>query len=295
MSILKNKLWDLLRTLRRWVRLGGFIVWSATQRFVFRRGEVPVKAYGGRKIWVSARDYRGYRVWQTRGSQKEKVKIIENLCASRPSALLDIGANYGEFSIAPASMGIHCLLFEPNPLVFPFLARTVAPYPKARPFPNAVGSRSGHLRLSFCRSASGSGSLAAQTPLHEARYLGRLDLLDEVDVEVTTIDQAIESMGLDLSNGLIFKIDVEGFEREVMTGAMRALSSTPWWRALVEFSPSALRNAGKDVAQEWGYFRQFCGVIAGNDLPQNLHKINLPIEPPNSDVDLLLGRGEILS
>lgn len=295
MMFRKEYFWDLLRTLRRWIRLIGFFLWSGTQRFVFRRDNAPVRVYGGLKIWVSARDYRGYRVWQTRGSQKDKVRIIEGLSASGPSAFFDIGANYGEFSIMPASMGIHCLMFEPNPLVFPLLQRTMALYPKAHPSPDAVGSSCGHATFSFCRSASGSGSLAAQTPMHEARYLGRIDLLDEVNVGVTTIDQVAKSQRLDLSKGVVLKIDVEGFEREVMTGAMGVLSSTPWWRALVEFSPAALRNAGKDVAQEWEFFRQFSGVVAENGVPDNLQNINLPHAPPGRDVDLLLGRGEVPS
>lgn len=291
----KQYFFDLLRTLRRWVRLIGFFLWSGTQRFIFRRNNVPVRVYGDLKIWVSARDYRGYRVWQTRGSQKEKVKIIERLSTSGPSAFFDVGANYGEFSIMPASMGVYCLMFEPNPLVFSFLQQTMAPYPMARPIPQAVGSGCGSATFSFCRAASGSGSLAAQTPMREARYLGRTNLLDKIDIVITTLDQVVKSEGVDLSKGVVLKIDVEGFEREVMTGAMDVLSLTPWWRALVEFSPAALKDAGKDVAQEWAFFRKFGGVIAQNGIPDTLQNMRLPPEPPRHDVDLLLGSGEIPS
>ena len=99
-----------------------------------------------------------------------------------------------------------------------------------------------------------------------------------------TLDRLIGEPDAVRLHGLVLKIDVEGFEKEVLEGAARLIALAAWWRALLEFSPSCLRAAGKDVTETWRFFRRYRGVVVGGGA--------LPERPPLRDVELLIGQGE---
>ena len=48
---------------------------------------------------------------------------------------------------------------------------------------------------------------------------------NEVDVQVSTLDQEIAEMKIDPNGGLFVKIDVQGFEDKVIAGGQRTLAS----------------------------------------------------------------------
>lgn len=116
----------------------------------------------------------------------------------------------------------------------------------------------------------------------------------EIEVEVNTIDELVRAFAdfMDCSS-IVLKIDVEGFEQEVLKGAS-ILDDLTWWRALVEFSPIGLQNAGKSVEDSWQFFRAYKGVVVhGGFDPRQGGLGVLPIKPPRHDVDILIGEGSI--
>jgi hypothetical protein len=105
----------------------------------------------------------------------------------------------------------------------------------------------------------------------------------------------VAASGADAARGVLIKVDVEGYEKEVLEGAKSTLAGTSWWRGLIEFSPSALAEGGKSVEAEWEYFRQFAGiVVAGGAVDAvEISGARLPESPPVGDVDLLIGAGAL--
>lgn len=239
-----------------------------------RDGRKTISIYGGHRIAIEVGDFRAYRIWRLGGSQREKVRALAALCESRPGLFIDVGANYGEFSLIPAALGLPCIAIEPNPRVGVCLRETFAGRSNVQVLDVAASNRSGTTTFFFCESATGSGSLARDIPAGEARDFSAS--IQARAVRAVTLDELAGETEAVRTHGLVLKIDVEGFEKEVLEGAARLLALAAWWRALIEFSPSCLRSAGKDVAQTWTFFRRY----AIEPLPE---------AAPAQDVELLIG------
>jgi FkbM family methyltransferase len=207
---------------------------------------------------------------------------------------LDVGANYGEFSLVPAALGIPCLLFEPNPTLVPCLRRTFGDSPNVRVAHKALGAHVGKTRFHYNTAGSGSGSLIDTAPKADALW-DSWHGVRAFDIDLSTVDAEIAASGADVTRGLLMKIDVEGYEREVLEGAASTLARAAWWRGLVEFSPGALREGGKSVEAQWSYFRQFEGTVVSSATATSTETAGgrLPASPPAGDVDLLIGQGRL--
>jgi FkbM family methyltransferase len=268
-----------LRRLAGRVRRAGqaleFRIWNALNG---GGGHKTISIYGGHRVSIDVGDFRAYRIWRLGGSQAEKVRLIAALCEAHPALFIDVGANYGEFTLIPAALGVRCIAVEPNPGVAACLRETFAGRANVDVVEAVASNRGGTATFYFCGSATGSGSLARDIPAGEARDFSAAT--DARTVPATTLDELTAGVDAVRTQGVVLKVDVEGFEKEVLEGAAGLLARAAWWRALLEFSPSCLRAAGKDIAGTWQFFRSY----RLGELPQ---------DPPSHDVELLLGAGAI--
>lgn len=131
----------------------------------------------------------------------------------RPGTLVfDIGANLGQKTGIFLDLGARVVSVEPNPLCQRELQRRLARDPRVSLVAAAVGAESGTATLHFTGTdATGSlrGDWFAQT--------GKPSTATEV--AVTTLEELIARFGIPD----YCKIDVEGFEAEVMRGLHRPL------------------------------------------------------------------------
>lgn len=122
----------------------------------------------------------------------------------------DIGANVGEKTEVFLALGARVVAFEPQPSCFREMKarcgsrRVVA-------INAALGDEKGELPM-YLSKQSGASSLISDW----AR-----DVHDTIQVPITTLDQAIDEHGLPQ----FCKIDVEGYEWEVLKGLSRPLPS----------------------------------------------------------------------
>ena len=285
----------LARKLRAMIQSLAHALWKL--RYADKNNEVWASVYDEAKLCLSASDYRAYRIASMGGSQKEKIAVFRSICRYKPDIVLDVGANYGEFSVVAARAGLQCLSVEPNPHVSSKLIKTMSIYPEAQVFRFALSDIEGQAELYFCRTASGSGSLASGVAKSEAAFRGLS--VDKTRVAVHTADNLLRPFLSSNPGGILLKIDVEGHEKEVLQGARQALESVKWWRALVEFSPEALCCARKSVSDEWEYYKEYKGLLfaSGKDwsFSEELLRTLPPLtgDIPQHDVELLLGVGTI--
>lgn len=125
-----------------------------------------------------------------------------------PGALaFDVGANYGEKAAAMLAAGARVVAFEPQPDCIAELRDRIGPHPQLTLISEAVGATEGEAKL-YVRRQRGTSGLVQQ-------WEG--DVEAEITVKVSTLRQAVARYGLPA----FVKIDVEGFELQVMQGLGR--------------------------------------------------------------------------
>jgi FkbM family methyltransferase len=128
-------------------------------------------------------------------------EAIAAISLDRSSIVLDIGANIGVMTRIFAERAGHVHAFEPSPRALALLRLNVPPNATIHPF--ALGEEEGVAAFAECEALDTS-------------HIGEGDL----QVPVRTVDS------LDLKPSFI-KIDVEGFEPQVLRGAARTLAAGP--------------------------------------------------------------------
>ena len=75
------------------------------------------------------------------------------------------------------------------------------------------------------------------------------------EIQVTTIDEVISSNNIDTVN--LLKIDVEGFEHEVLLGCENSLKQDKIKKIIVELHPGYLESKGKDEESIYSFLNQY--------------------------------------
>lgn len=137
---------------------------------------------------------------------------IELFTSELPAGSLcfDIGANIGEKSEALLKAGMSVIAIEPQPLCVKEIMARCEKYDKITVVQTAVGAEVGEAELYISDIFHASSSLDKNwTPSHES-----------ILVPLTTLDLLIEEFGFPT----YCKIDVEGYELNVLKGLTRPIS-----------------------------------------------------------------------
>jgi len=156
-----------------------------------------------------------YRVQSAIGGLEPEVAMLPRLVA-RDSIALDVGANMGIYSYALAKLARHVHAFEPQA----DCCEVVASWATGR-----------NVTVHHAGVGSEPGQLVLHVPVDGGRKIGTrasFTALEgpQLDVRVPVI--TIDSLGLE--NVGFIKIDVEGFEYDVLRGATRTLHR---WKPVV--------------------------------------------------------------
>lgn len=175
---------------------------------------------------------------------QETVVFLQQLEGA--SACIDVGANIGLYSCLAASRGKPVVAIEPSPknlsLLYENLIRNE--FLDVEVFPLGLSSRPGIKRL------FGGGVMASFLPgwarSSEHRYQ---------TVAVSTLDVVINRRFEGCQ--LLIKLDVEGFESEVLKGAQQALALHPKPTWLVEIHPKHWGTTNKNFYETFEMFWRY--------------------------------------
>ncbi len=146
----------------------------------------------------------------------------------RPGDLfVDVGANVGSFTVlASAVRGARSLALEPDPCTAAHLRRNIAANAigdLAKVIESAVGAERGQVRFTIGRDTTNQVIVNADEQLE-----GR-------EVDIQPLDDLLQG-----EHPLLIKIDVEGYEANVLVGAQRVLDELPLQAVLIETVDAAI-------------------------------------------------------
>ncbi len=141
---------------------------------------------------------------------------LKNYCSTL-SSIIDVGANMGQFAIASSYIypSAKIYSFEPDPDIFKILKENTKDNNGIILFNKALGSSTG--TLDFYRNDYSHASSAL--PIHEnqKKLVPGTSNVSKISVEVDTLAGFLAEN--DLSKPVLLKLDVQGFEKEVLKGA----------------------------------------------------------------------------
>jgi len=163
---------------------------------------------------------------------------------------IDIGANIGWYAIAAAvrvGRAGHVVAFEPDGDNFALLEANIKQRQgiSITPLRCALGAARGRATLKISGNNKGD-----QRVRNFEAAVGGAQAADSVSIE--TLDDVLAGMPLfDLDKLRIIKIDVQGFEAEVLKGSGHLLSRLPQRTIIfLEFEPLLLRDNSQTACQE---------------------------------------------
>ncbi|MBP7564403.1 MAG: FkbM family methyltransferase [Burkholderiaceae bacterium] len=167
--------------------------------------------------------------------------MLGRATGARDALYVDVGANFGWYTCLLArhgGPGAKVVAFEPAPATLARLRRNIQDNrceDHVEVVAKGVGRESGTAHLHHAPDAN-PGMHSFLPMQHVGGDLGGEDL------PIVTLDEALAHYAGRTVE--LLKIDVEGFEQEVLLGATKTLART---RALIlEYSPAFLRKAGHD-------------------------------------------------
>jgi FkbM family methyltransferase len=157
----------------------------------------------------------------------------------RPGDLfVDIGANIGAFTILASGVaGARTVAFEPAPLASGCLHRNIRLNnlsDRVTPRDVALGSRAGKVQMT-----AGLGT--------ENHIMGASNGVESVEVEMCTLDAELGD-----KDPTVIKMDVEGFESEVVAGGRKVLIKRSLLALIMEKTEQANRYGKNEIElHEW--------------------------------------------
>ena len=189
-------------------------------------------------------------------AEKNLIHWVTDTFISPEKNFVDIGAHVGTYTWTCGKKAAHTYAFECSPKTFCYLAANVALHgleERVSPYPFALGNRDGYIDY-IVRSVDGGGN-----------GVKALNSNDESMPHIKIPMKTLDSFGL--TNVGFIKIDVEGFEKEVIQGALETLR---------------INNYPTILFESWGDWKNAEGVDASglrNELFEYLQSIGYTVRP----------------
>jgi len=172
--------------------------------------------------------------------------------ATQSDYFIDVGAHTGMYSlgVASANPNIKILAFEPNPLAFARLVMHISINDLAKiitPFQFAIGQNFGEIAKLSWFASKGFGWLSSGTKT----VINKGDMNQYSSLSFV---MNLDRIKINSENRCLIKIDVEGFETEVFSGAPNLLNLKP--NIILEtFSATNVTKIKKMLSSDYRFFK----------------------------------------
>lgn len=132
--------------------------------------------------------------------------------------VLDIGANLGDVSMyfRVKKINVRYIGFEPSKSEYKCLRMNIKQDSTEKVFQVALGNKTEQMTF-YSKPDNGDSSL-----------IKMLDFSDKYEIQVKTLDQQIEELGLQNAKIKLLKLEAEGFEPEIIQGYNKYLSNVEY-------------------------------------------------------------------
>jgi FkbM family methyltransferase len=176
-------------------------------------GRIFVRYAPGAVIEIDPADYIGWAIFKAGHYERASLSLALRLMRNDPGLFVDVGANFGLYTCAVAAIpGSSIVSIEPDYEACSSLRRNVLLNDRqgVAIFTGAVGPGFETVRM-VRRVAGNSGTMAVAGPNEGGKSGGNW-------VATTPLDALLKQIVRPPVRPVLMKIDVEGFEREVLSG-----------------------------------------------------------------------------
>lgn len=192
------------------------------------------------------RSWSNARFWKWSGAAQPRAFYEWYLRHRKPAAILDIGANDGMHSYPFAAHGWRCFCFEPQPSCVAYINETcrLNKFSRVQTLQCLVGEEEAPAADFFVSNSSWFSS-------RKKENVERFEEAELIQVQSITVDGFCAEQGIEPA---FIKIDVEGFEWEVLQGSLQTLEKfQPELSIEIDCDDSAKKRKIWELLQPLGY------------------------------------------
>lgn len=173
-----------------------------------------------------------------KGGSISSTQIVAGLKAYIPKldVIIDVGANQGQFALAAADGYREAVIysFEPIPDVFPTLVSNIERRSNITAFNHALGMEDGE--ISFYQNAHSHASSILKITEFQKSAIPQTSSQSVIQVEIKKLDSVFADRVIEFSSKkVLLKLDVQGYEKQVLLGSQTVLTSVDYVLLEVSF------------------------------------------------------------
>ena len=251
----------------------------------------------GTQVSLSIRDRRAFLLSQHGGTglQPELIDAIVAISQEMDSfVFLDVGGNYGEWSLLLSKRASKVILIEPNPQLAELARRNFAQHQNVKVVEVALAASTGSATMYQRSTYSGGSSLWAEylSSLDKKKWWG-IGGMEAITVQTDSARNVINSElpALRAEVGVVVKIDVEGAEPLILPDICDFLAERDAWVLVVEFNPTAIKSSGFDPTEVFSILNKLgtCRIFNENKSSVRITPTEFELkEEPSVTCDLIV-------
>jgi len=220
----------------------------------------------------------GYKLQRKGSAGLDPFEVKKELILSTTPVIFDVGAHIGSTAkqyrqLFPNAL-IHC--FEPFPQSFARLKTETTNDSHTSVYNLALSNKKGKALLNANRSPATNSLLSTDEKGSFYWGEGLLETMDKCEVETTTVDHFCQDR--DLLSIDIMKLDVQGAEFFVLSGATKMLSSQSISMVYMELILASTYQGQKKLHEYMGLLDSFGYELLGIYNPINSHRQLIQID-----------------